>query len=253
MTDKLRLTDVIAPFTGDGDAAEWWARFEAVANLKGYSNEEKVQCVPLLLRGPPFLVYNELSDAKKKKLLKVKDSLLTAFSISKFAAFEQLRLRNCRTGENVDAYFAAIKRLCGLAGVAGPHVPFVIGMPPEIGSVLRTMTKSSDTEIVARARVLVESTGKQDVVAITQQSWSGGVNFKDRFKEQRTCYVCQQAGHISRDCNMRTRFGNRQSSVVTCRRCGKEGHTSPKCRTVMGNEEGVAVTQANSSAAPAGQ
>ncbi|MEM7283948.1 MAG: hypothetical protein AAF438_20220 [Pseudomonadota bacterium] len=166
----------------------------------------------------------------------MKASILTAFSLSKYAAFEQLRTRTYQRGENVDAYFADLQRLSELAGIEAASVAFVVGMPGDIGNQLRTMEAPTDSELVARARVLIEASRSDEVVAAATLA-----NARQPREEGRTCYYCRQVGYFFRECPSRPKR-KPKTNDVTCQLCSRSGHSALECQRPTENVNGAAAT-----------
>lgn len=235
-SNKIKLTDVVKSYDGEGDIAEWWTRFEIIAKLQSYTGEDMVSLIPLLLQGPPFLIYEKLSDDDKKDLDVIKRKLLTAFSLSKYAAYEQLRNRLYVPGENIDAYFSDIKRLSDLAGMGGAEVAFVVGLPEQISMQLRVLSDANAETLVARARVMIEAEKNKN---IHESYVAAGIPQRRRLynKDDRFCDLCKKAGHDTDKC------WSRGNGKPTCFRCGQEGHVAIGCKNprMSGKDKGAVI------------
>ena len=100
-------------------------------------------------------------------------------------------------------------------------------------------------------------TGSQASVPRPQQSFqrrsTQGVQRTEQSQgiEERRCYVCNENGHIARNCPL-----NVTRTSVTCFSCGQEGHISPNCPTKMRGTESlgsVILGERGTQAAPAGR
>jgi hypothetical protein len=97
MAVSIKCTDVIRPYSGDTDCAEWIRKVELVAKLQSIDELEKF--IPLFLVGGAFSVYEALSDEKKTDYEKLKAALLKAFSVNQTTAYEQFINRRLLPGE----------------------------------------------------------------------------------------------------------------------------------------------------------
>ena len=81
---SLKLDGFLRPYQGSGeDCDQFWSKYQAVAAVSGWDMEEKLMArFPLFLEGPAFLVFSKMPGPDKKKE-KVKDLMLTSFSLSK--------------------------------------------------------------------------------------------------------------------------------------------------------------------------
>ena len=83
---NIRLTDIVRPFDGSGNVAEWIDKLELLVKLRDIKQVETV--LPMFLEGSALSVYTELSEDQKKDGKAIKDALLKAFSVNPFKAYE---------------------------------------------------------------------------------------------------------------------------------------------------------------------
>ena len=83
---NIRLTDLVRPFDGSGNVAEWIDKLELLVKLRDIKQVETV--LPMFLEGSALSVYMELSEDQKKDGKAIKDALLKAFSVNPFKAYE---------------------------------------------------------------------------------------------------------------------------------------------------------------------
>ena len=83
---NIRLTDIVRPFDGSGNVAEWIDKLELLVKLRDIKQVETV--LPMFLEGSALSVYMELSEDQKKDGKAIKDALLKAFSVNPFKAYE---------------------------------------------------------------------------------------------------------------------------------------------------------------------
>ena len=90
-SSAVRISDVVKPFSGEGDVVQWLEKLEIVAELRGIADVLKL--LPLFLEGPAFTVYREMNPDEKGDLTAIKRALTDAFSLNAFQAYEQLTRR----------------------------------------------------------------------------------------------------------------------------------------------------------------
>ena len=100
---------LIPEYSGKGDVAEWLEKIELVCELRQVKDVATV--LPLRLTGSAFAVYQQLPKDKKGKISEVKKSLLAAFTVYSFAAYEQFTTRRLLAGESPDVYLANLRTL----------------------------------------------------------------------------------------------------------------------------------------------
>lgn len=250
-------SDMIRPFTGEGDVVAFIKKVKLVAKLKKLT--DLASFLPLYLEGDALSVYLEMDEKDQENADKVEARLMEAFTDGPFVAYGKLVYMRW-TGEQVDVYANEIRRLAGLAGFKGEDLErivkltFVNGFPDRISVELRqidNVVKLSMSDVLTKARILTANSDSKVAAAATNrptmntigngprqrvyhedqttdQSRPGEVR---RFKGQ--CYRCG-GPHMARFCKERR--------TVVCYKCGKEGHISPQCD--QGNDKRGAVAPA---------
>ena len=260
MSDDVGIAIKLIPeYSGDGDVAEWIEKLELVCELRKVTDVATV--VPLRLTGNAFAVYQQLPKEKKGKFAEVKKSLLAAFTVNSFSAYEQFTSRKLRVGESPDVYMANLRTLAEqFGGVSDKTLTcaFVVGLPDGVRQVLRAgadMDGMKLETILKRARALLmdEGTGLAcGVVPVrsegrkeegTEEVCAGAVKPETRSREevrgsQRSCFKCGGPNHYARNCWMNVR----EKRSVKCYKCDEVGHIAAKCPVgkgapTAGNEE----------------
>src|SRR6266540_1450643 len=68
-----------------------------------------------------------------------------------------------------------------------------------------------------------------------RQQWQA----KSEVKQGFICFNCQNEGHMAKDCNMLTRYGNckrngytwKECPSIKCAKCGEKGHVAGNCHS----------------------
>ena len=228
-TMSIKFGEMVKSFEDQatsGDFMVWIEKLELVAKLKEVAELQTL--LPLFLSGPAFAVYSQLSDEEKGDYEMLKIALISAFCISPFSAYNELRGRTLQIGESPDVYVADLKRLIVLIGCK--EVPeellrcaFMGGLPASVRMQLTAMSEAATMPmpaLIARARVVL-SAG----VKVQDQPCAGGSASIRQVK----CYKCGQSGHIPRSCR----------STVKCFACQGMGHFARDCPRRQGNGTGA--------------
>lgn len=236
----IKLHDVITRFGGgnEEDISVWLRQLKLVAKLQNIDDLAIV--LPLFLDGSAFAVYEQLSDSDKENVYKIEQALLTAFSVDRFQAYEEFRVRVRKVGEPVDVFLSELRRLATLAGVEGDILlksAFIVGLPHGVSAQLRAIPKINKMSldlVLSTARALMselvreEKTSREEFGAAAnlvrcegvgaavksfrapdrgfiRQSVKcfncGGPHLR-RWCRQRKCYQCGEMGHIARNCKL---------------------------------------------------
>jgi hypothetical protein len=239
MSVSVKCADLIRQFDGEGeDFAVWIRKVELVASLQGVERLEKF--VPLFLVRGAFAVFESLEDVVKDDYGKLKAALTRAFSLGQLKAYDEFVERRLYPNESVDVYVADLRRLAGLV-VGRPEEEWlkcatIRGLPDEVRRQLIaacSLEKMGLQEVIVKARSLL-SNGPSGVET------SAVANI--RRASHRRCFLCNQVGHIARECETRNvqsngvgsrgTVGNKKQNVV-CYQCGMMGHFAAECTQRM--------------------
>ena len=251
----VKLSDIVNPFSDakKEDFCEWLERLELVADLQEV--EKKEAFLPLFLRGHAFAVFKQLGEETKKSYAALKGALVSAFSINRITAYEQLRKRALRDGEPVDSFVADLRRLFLLTGVK--EVPdellrcaFIAGLPERCRDQLQLLPGIDSMpmeDLLVKARALVPLSCSDGVTGSCQEVGLGAAGVVSHGKgagnagggrkqegSARACFVCGDSNHVSRSCPKKVR---------RCFRCGDPSHFIRDCPK-QGNGQGGASSSA---------
>ena len=114
---KVRLSsDIIQPFSGEGDVVSWLKKVRLVAKLQRV--DDVASLLPLYLVGDALALYMEMEEDDQTEIEQIEARLKEAFTDNAFAAYRKLTMVRW-AGERVDVYANNIRQLVGLAGFKG--------------------------------------------------------------------------------------------------------------------------------------
>jgi hypothetical protein len=219
---SLKYTDIVSQFDGSGNFSEWLAKLEMVAKLQNVKNMESF--LPLFLSGGAFQVFQGLSEEQKENYGEVRKSLMKAFAIDQFMAYEEVMCRRLGAGESVDVYLADLVRLLRIIHDHEDDelvkCAFVAGLPDDCKKQIRgacSMTEMTLGQIVVRARTLI----KTDETCMVAKIDNEVPCYPRNVKRVMRCYGCGKDGHLSRKCP--NKAGRK------CYGCGSTEHLVGMC------------------------
>ena len=239
---KVRInSDIIKPFSGEGDVVAWLKKVRLVAR---FQNVDDVASLLLLyLERNALALYMEMEEASQRDIEQIEAQLKEAFTDNAFAAYRKLTMVRW-AGERMDVFTNKIRQLIGLAGFEGAEMvkltklAFVTGFPNTISIELlqspniKAMTME---DLLARARVLTMTEDpNQDMIAAVCSSGGGATPpGKSGPNTSVTCYRCKCKGHTAKNCWKR---GTR------CYQYGEDGHWVRDCPGHEAGGQGISAS-----------
>ena len=160
----------------DGDAREWFQRFEICCSANTWNDETKALKLPTLLEGEALVVWLELTEEQKTSYALAKAQMITKMAPTKFVSLEEFRSRKMRPGEAIALYLHDLKRILQqampelAANVSGQLLlhQFLSGLPGPISRQLRVTGETTDLDTVVQlAKVLMVVSEQEQAAAIT--------------------------------------------------------------------------------------
>ena len=224
---NLKVTEIVSKYVDSatsGDISDWIERLELVTKLENLEGK-LATILPMLLDGPAFAVYKQLSDEDKADVKKSKEALLAAFGVDCYQAYQQFTSRRMRESESVDVFMADLRKLSLLIGMKEKEVEpmlrcaFITGLPFGVSIQVKSIAgleKMTLSELVSRARVIHSASDGND-----------GVCAAGARKRKFACYRCGKTGHMSWQCREQLKEPDKDA---ICFKCGQTGHMSWQCR-----------------------
>ena len=243
-------SDMIRPFSGEGDVVAWLKKVRLVAKLQKITELESF--LPLYLEGEALALYLEMDESDQLDVDEIEKRLKAAFSDDMFTAYAKL-VKYRWSGENVDVYANEIRRLAGLAGFEKDglenivRLTFINGFPDSISASMQQLPNIKFMpicELIERARVFtskLSTAATAHVYRDSQQSKNSNrsdirpnipMESNDRrgyFRGQ--CYRCG-GPHMAKHC--------KDVKGIICYRCRQPGHISTQCQQGNDNRGSVA-------------
>ena len=241
----------------EGDAREWFQRFEICATANQWNAATRALKLPTLLEGEALAIWLELSTEQKADYAVAKEHLITKMAPTEFVSLEEFHSRKMRPGEAIAPYLYDLKRLLQqampeLEANASKSLllhQFLSGLPASISRQLRATgdTKELDA-VVQRAKVLMAVSEQEQAAAMTvaPQSPCEVDDLKTQITElteqvaaltarqknggPKRCFYCNKLGHTQRSCPERP-------TSQRCYICNRQGHFARQCW--QGNGRGM--------------
>ena len=148
----------------EGDAREWFQRFEICAAANQWDGAKKALKLPTLLEGEALAIWLELSTEQKADYGVAKEQLIAKMALMEFVSLEEFHSRKLRPGEAITLYLYDLKRLLRqampeMAAYASKPLllhQFLSGLPTPISRQLRVTGDTQELDaVVQRAKVLM--------------------------------------------------------------------------------------------------
>uniref|UniRef100_A0A5S6QJ61 RNA-directed DNA polymerase n=1 Tax=Trichuris muris TaxID=70415 RepID=A0A5S6QJ61_TRIMR len=182
---------------------EWLQTVELICKLRKV--EDVASVIPLRLTGGALAVYLQLSDKERESVEKLKASLLAAFAVDPFIAYEEFKERNLRANELPDVFLADLRRLASLFGGLPEKAvacAFVSGLPDNVRQLLRAGARMEDlslNQILTRARAIITDDRPSRTTDACLTAGNSEAKQQTGISAMR-CYACGELNHFARDC-----------------------------------------------------
>lgn len=234
-----------------GDVAEWFKRFDICSAANKWNEETKALKLPTLLEGEALAIWLALDEEVQEDYEKVKVKMTKTLLPTEFLTLEQFHQRKLIPGEPLSVFIYDLKKLLQHAM---PDVTadvqnqlllhqLLAGLPTTVSKQLRATGDINDLEkTLERARLLLSLEEERPTAVAAVATGPSDAELKlrkqvDELAEQVatlrggkslprsvTCYLCNQQGHVKRNCPVQNRLQSRK-----CFSCGRAGHIAKNC------------------------
>ena len=159
-------SDILKPFSSEGDVVAWLKKVRLVARLRLV--DDVASLLPLYLEGGVLALYMEMKEEDQKDISLIEAWLKEAFMDGVFTAYRKLTMVRW-AGERVDVYANKIRQLAGFKGAwleRFTKLAFVTGFPNAVSIELQqgpNIETLAMRDLLAQARVLTTGDQSQDM------------------------------------------------------------------------------------------
>ena len=244
----------------NGDACEWFKRFEICSKANNWRDEMKALKLPTLLEGEALAIWLELSEEEQGAYETAK-VLLKKMTPPEFVTLEEFHKRTLKLNEPLSLFTNDLKKLLeqampGIDDNAREQLlihQFIAGLPEPIAMQIRAtgdVKKLAST--VEKARLLMTVSKHGQTAAITERTSEDVRKLEGQLaslteqiavlqtncdRPVLRCYNCNRPGYLQRDCQSRRRNFDRKCFI-----CQRTGHFARNCpQQIQGNDKGTAL------------
>ena len=93
----------------EGDAREWFQRYEICCRVNEWNDAKKAWKLPTLLEGEPLSIWLEATEEEQTEFRKMKEKIITKMAPIAFSSLQEFHSRKMLPGEAVSPYLFELK------------------------------------------------------------------------------------------------------------------------------------------------
>ncbi|XP_053378778.1 uncharacterized protein LOC128548205 [Mercenaria mercenaria] len=224
-------------------------RFERYAQSQKWEEESWAISLSSLLTGMGLEVYTSMPQEEACNYDSLKKAILRRYQLTEDGFRSKFRQSKPDQGESVFQFVSRIKRYFSrwteLAGIEKTYESlcdlmireqFIEGCSAELAVFLKERTPKSMDEITRLAEQYIEAhKGTPSILSksVAPQRKHNSTSHEQSSRKteeknglRKTCFICNKAGHLARDC----RQNSRSNTPKSCFICNKAGHLARDCK-----------------------
>ena len=218
----MKALKEVGHFSGEGDVERWIARFEMAVVIDGEERHEPQQ-LAMRLDGAAYDTWSSLKAEERSSAGAIKAALRKAYGMSRADAWSAAMHTTLLPGEPLDAVCEQVKKNLRVALAGGDPLDSACALimmstlPQDVGDKVRMHLGSNVTTagVLETAKAIMPTAAphaaavvpviRKDSHVAAQASSRRLAAVPGKKPAPRRCYICDEEGHLMRDCPTRER------------------------------------------------
>jgi hypothetical protein len=250
LVDKMK--GVQLPLFRDGEFGKWRKRFECIADVKQWTDDEKAKRLPTFLEGEAFELHASFAEKTRKSYADAARELQCVFSQRRPQALQEFDNLKMDAGKNARMYLLELRSLCQTCYPEFEeerreklvHDRFLKGIPQQFRSHLISNPSLDNTTKIADVvdQLIAAQTTVSCQVTVQEKHVNEMKELQAEVQRLRITIGEMNRSRSSRSGASRFEFprnANGGGRAVQCFKCQRFGHIARFCTAVAGNASGM--------------